>query len=193
MCVCILALVVWHANNSIFSAQHYIITCGLSALPYSSSLTLKQQGFRKKYVAEHKMCVLIFYTTFVYNIFHSKNNSATHYHKCTQIFMQSARYPCSILIKFKYSRQILEKSVNIKHFVKIRPRFSTRTAGLKEGQTHMTKVNKTSSRFASSPASLAFFLDKPGHWVCTAPKQKDWSWKWEDAPRSVQHNSVRNR
>jgi len=30
-----------------------------------------------------EMCALIFYTTFVYNISHSKKNSARHYHKYT--------------------------------------------------------------------------------------------------------------
>jgi hypothetical protein len=34
-------------------------------------------------VVEHKTCVLIFSTTFVRNIFHSKKNSASYHRKCT--------------------------------------------------------------------------------------------------------------
>jgi hypothetical protein len=48
------------------------------ALPYLTKLSHKRHGFRKK-VTEHKMCVLIFCTTFVWNISHSKKNSARYY------------------------------------------------------------------------------------------------------------------
>jgi hypothetical protein len=64
--------------------------------------------------------------------------------------------------------------------MKIRPGFSMRTDGLKEGQTDMTKVTVTFRNYANAPnnslrctassASLALFLDKFGHWVCSAPK-----------------------
>jgi len=49
----------WHVANT--------------ALQCFSTLSHKRQGFRKKKVIEHKMCVLIFSTSFVRNIFHSKN------------------------------------------------------------------------------------------------------------------------
>jgi hypothetical protein len=38
------------------------------------------------------MCVLIFSATFVRNISRLKKNSARYYHKCTSVFMYSARY-----------------------------------------------------------------------------------------------------
>jgi hypothetical protein len=40
-------------------------------------------------------------------------NSAR-YHKCTQVFMWSARYFCPVLMKLEFSRQIFEKYSNMK-------------------------------------------------------------------------------
>ena len=44
-----------------------------------------------KKVIERKMCVLVFSTTFVSNISHSKKNSARYCHKCTKHF--HVKYP----------------------------------------------------------------------------------------------------
>jgi hypothetical protein len=63
---------------------------------------------------EYKKCVLILPTTFVWNIFHSKKNSAIYHNKPTQVFMYRNRDSCQILIKFSFSRQIFEKYWNIK-------------------------------------------------------------------------------
>jgi hypothetical protein len=52
-------------------------------VPYFSTLSHKRHDFREK-IIEHKMCVLIFSTTFVS---HCKKNPARYYHKCTQVFM----------------------------------------------------------------------------------------------------------
>jgi hypothetical protein len=38
-------------------------------------------------VIEHKMRVLVFSTIFVWNISHSKKNSARYCHKCENVFM----------------------------------------------------------------------------------------------------------
>ena len=79
-----------------------------SALQYFSTLSLKRDDFRKK-VIEHKMCVLIFSTTFVWNISHSKKKLARYDHKCISVFMNSNRYSSQILMKLEFSRQICEK------------------------------------------------------------------------------------
>jgi hypothetical protein len=44
------------------------------ALPNFSTLSQKEHDFRQKKVIEHKMCVLIFSTTFVRNISRPKKN-----------------------------------------------------------------------------------------------------------------------
>jgi hypothetical protein len=53
------ALLIKHAK----SMSH--IVCGLSAPPYFSTLSHKRHNFQEKKVTEHKICVLIFSTTFI--------------------------------------------------------------------------------------------------------------------------------
>jgi hypothetical protein len=53
------------------------------AVQYFSTLSHKRHDFLKKKVIEHKMCVLILSTNFVWNISHYKTNSARYYHVCT--------------------------------------------------------------------------------------------------------------
>ena len=70
----------------------------------------------RKIVIELKMCTLILSTTFIWNIFHSKKNSARCCHECWNVFIESARYSCRILTKLEFSRPIFEKSWNIKFY-----------------------------------------------------------------------------
>ena len=67
------------------TCKAYAPYCHLACpvLPYFSTLSHKRRDFRKKKVIEHKMCVFIFSTTFVWNISHSKKKSAIYYRKCT--------------------------------------------------------------------------------------------------------------
>jgi hypothetical protein len=60
-------------------------------------------------VTEHKMRVLIFSTTFVWNISQSKKNPARYYDKCTYIYMWSTHYSCQALMKLEFSQQIFKK------------------------------------------------------------------------------------
>jgi hypothetical protein len=64
---------------------------------------------------KHEMFDLIFSTTFIWNISHSKKNWATYYHKGTQFFMYSGTccYFRAVLIALEYSRQIFETSPNL--------------------------------------------------------------------------------
>ena len=49
-----------------------------------STLYHKQHGFWKTFI-EETVCILIFSTTFHYNISHSKKNSESYYHKGTWV------------------------------------------------------------------------------------------------------------
>ena len=72
MCVCTLALDTRHANF-ISTAQYYIVVCGLSGCTVIFTHHLKSGtifGGEKK--IGHKICLLIFSTTFVSKTSHFK-------------------------------------------------------------------------------------------------------------------------
>ena len=97
----------------------------LSSVPcqpvqYSSTLSHKRHDFRKK-VVEHKMFVLIFSTTFVWNISHSKKNWAKYEQKCVFVVMYSTRYSCHILMKLLTSQRFSKENTRMSNFMKIRP------------------------------------------------------------------------
>ena len=99
------ALVILHAKRMrriILSS----VACPL--LPYFSTLSHKRQDFGKK-IKEHKMC-LICSTTFVCNVYHSKNNWARYYQKCAYVLTESTCHACQIFIKLEFSGQIVENS-----------------------------------------------------------------------------------
>ena len=70
------------------SMRHIVICvlCGSTTFFHIIPLTSR---FYKKIVIEHKICVLIFSTTFVWNISHSKNSWARYGHKYILVFMYS--------------------------------------------------------------------------------------------------------
>jgi len=76
--------------------------------------------FEGKKVTEHKMCVVIFSTTFVCKISHSKKNWARCDNKMYVGLQVQCRYYCAILMEPEFSRQVFEKCSNIK-FHEIRP------------------------------------------------------------------------
>ena len=52
----------------------HIVMCGLFGCTVFSTLSLKRYDFRKKKGIEPKMCVLIFSTNFISNVYYSKQN-----------------------------------------------------------------------------------------------------------------------
>ena len=102
------------------------VTC--LALQYFPAL---YHDFRKN-VIERKMCVLIFSTTFVWNISHFRKRWARYDHKCVLVFMWSTRFSCQILTE---SRQIFEKYSCIKFHENPSSRSRVIPCGRTGGQT----------------------------------------------------------
>jgi hypothetical protein len=67
-----------------------LLSVACPALQYFSTLSHKRHDFRND-VIEHKMCVVIFSTAFVWNISHCKMNWARYDYKCMLVFLKS---PC---------------------------------------------------------------------------------------------------
>ena len=119
------------------------------ALPYFYTLSHKRHDFREK-VIEHKMCVLILSTIFVWNISYYKN-WARYYHKCTQVFMWSTGYSCQILMKLEISWQIFEKCSNIKFHENLSNGSHVAPHRWMDRQTDMTKLTAAFHKYANMP------------------------------------------
>ena len=109
VCVCV-SFVIQHAMR-MRSMTMSTVTC--LALPYFSTLSHKRHDFRGG-VIEHKMCVLIFSTTFVWNISHPKKNSGR-YHSYLLTYLLTP-----------WSRVLLEKLPGSAASQEIPPIFGTR-------------------------------------------------------------------
>jgi hypothetical protein len=113
------------------------VTC--PSLLYFSTLIPKRHDFRKKQkqkAIEHKLCFLTFYITFVRNISLSKN-------MCVMVFMSSTLYSRPILMKLEVSRQIFEKSSNVKFHENNSSGSQVVPCGQMDRRTHMTNFTCT--------------------------------------------------
>jgi hypothetical protein len=89
------------------------------------------------------MCVLIFSTTLVWNIFHYKKNWARYEQKCILIFKYSTGYSYQILMKLEFLNRF-PKNIQISNFVKIRPEWEQFFHADRQTETH----DETNSRFS---------------------------------------------
>jgi hypothetical protein len=99
----VVALGIQHAKR-----MSRIVICSLSGSTIFLHIISQTARFSKT-VVEYKMCVLIFSTNYVWNIFHSKKNWGRYDRKCILVFMWNARYSCQILMKIEFCRQIFAK------------------------------------------------------------------------------------
>jgi len=114
VCVCVCVCVFSFSYSTCNAHEPYCNLWPAPALQNLSTLSHKRHNSRKKKAFEYKMCVLIFCTTFVWNISHAKKNWARYDQKRSMFFMYSTHYSCPILIKLKFSRQVFEKCSNTK-------------------------------------------------------------------------------
>ena len=140
VCVCSRRYLAWNAQLS-------AVAC--PALLYFSTLLHKRHDFRRKFYWT-KMCVLIFCTNFIWNVFHSKNNWAkSDKKKCILFFTRSSRYSCRIWTKLEWSRQIFEQHSNIK-FHENHSRGGSELSHA-DRRTDMTKLIVAFRNFAKAP------------------------------------------
>jgi hypothetical protein len=94
------------------------------------------------------MCVLIFSTTFVWNVSYPKKKWARHDKKmCIRLHSQIL-YSCPILMNLEFSKQILEKSSNIKFHEN--PSSGSRIFHA-DGRRDMAKLIVAFRNFANTP------------------------------------------
>jgi hypothetical protein len=100
--VCVfVALVIQHAMRM---RRIMLSSVACPAIQYFFHITSQTVRISKKKVTGHKMCVLIFSTTFVWNISHFEKNSTWYHHKCTYTGLSA---PCTV--PYSDSCQILMK------------------------------------------------------------------------------------
>ena len=96
-------------------APYHTAICSLSALQYFSTWSLKRHASQeKKNVTEHKMCVLIFLTTFFSDFSHSKKKWARYHKKYTGVYVKYPLFFCWILMKLEFSREFFENYSRMK-------------------------------------------------------------------------------
>ena len=107
-------LVIQHAKPM---WRNILSSVACPAVQYFSTLSHQSPAFPEKGYWTQCVC-FEFYATSVWNVSHSKKNSARHHHKCTYVFKESTCYSCHILMKLVLW-QIFEKHVS--NFMKICP------------------------------------------------------------------------
>jgi hypothetical protein len=120
VCVCVrVALLIEHTTTTRYILFTFVFSL---APPYFSTLSHKSHHFRKK-IIEHKMCVLTFSTTFIWNISNCKKNSARYCHNYGNLHMQCTRCSCPILMNLEFYGKIFEKKkkAQVPSFIKISP------------------------------------------------------------------------
>jgi len=102
-----------------------------------------------------KCVCLIFSANFVRNISHSEKNSPSYYHKCSYVFIRSARFSCQVSVNLEFSWQFFDRYS--KHFMKIRPVGAELFHVERDRQTNTTKLIVSFRTLANVPVSWALW------------------------------------
>jgi hypothetical protein len=141
MCVCSLRYPTCNAHAP------YCQSVACPALHFPT-LSHKRNDFTKN-VTKHKMCVLIFSTTFVWKIFYSTKNWARYDRTCILVIMWSTLYSCQILKKIGISQQFSEKILKCQILRKSGPVGAEMLHA--DRRTDMTKLIVAFHNFANAP------------------------------------------
>jgi hypothetical protein len=111
----------------------------------------------KRQVIKHKICVLIFSTTFFLKHFSFQEELSEIWSKSLVVSMYSTRYSCPILMKLEFSRQFFEKYANIKFLEN--PSSGSRVApyGQKIGRTDLLKLIVAFRNFVNAPKNCVLY------------------------------------
>jgi hypothetical protein len=149
MCMCIRAYSLANPARNAY-APYCDVICGPSVSTIFFDIISQTVRFSEK-VTERKMFILLFSTTFVQSISYSKKNLARYSQKCRNVFMQSTRYFCRVLIKSEFSRHIFEKKPLKYQVLSKSVQWEPNCFVGSDGQKDMTKPLVAFSNFANAP------------------------------------------
>jgi len=129
----------------------HIVICGLSRSTICFHIISKTARFSKKKVTEHKTCVLIFFTTFVWNISHSKKKLARY---DSNFYWSSCKVPF-IIVRFSWKLNFLDifskKCTNIKFHENPSSGSRVVPCGRTDRRKDMTKLIVAFRNFTNAP------------------------------------------
>jgi hypothetical protein len=137
-------------------AMLYWLGARLAVLYYVPTLSHKRQ-FSKK-IIEHKMCILIFSTTFVRNISQSKKNSSEYYQKYTYLFMWTSCYSCKNWKEYEFSPLISWEYSDVEFHENSSSGSQVVLWGWTDGRTGIKKLKNFVHNFAKAANNIIAYL-----------------------------------
>jgi len=160
MCVCTLSYPKCKAH-----ALYYTVTCGVFDSTTVLHMISQTALFSGKRFIEHKMCVSVFSTTFVWNVSHSKKNSARYYHKYRKVFVWRVGYSYQIVMKLEFPRYIFEKCSNIYIYIFKFAQWEASSSMRTNGRADMTKLIVAFQNFCERAKKCGMLCEKKNIYI----------------------------